>query len=473
MTGRRMGLFLLAGALAAAALRAEMVALQSGVKTTLAAGNVYTIPFAEGAYTVTTEAKQVNARIQVRLQAGQTATLTLETCVLTPSGGAALDVAGGGTLVLKLDGKNADDLLPDNTFAVMSGTVDAPAIALSSGAVLRIEGSGSLRLKGRWYSRSEPFAPIACTQDWAAGATTPTVVIAEGTLLMAGSCSNKSPYGVSPLIDVPVLNMTGGELVCEGFQKESGVTYGSSIAWAYPEALMKTSQFRMTGGRIRLPAVQASNWVAYPEALAAEVQTAASGGTVFGKRVFMLDCADTVVPAACFQVKAGAALSEAERTADAEGRVLLDASRTPELVFAAVEDEAACAVFGLLPSPTEKGLTADCDFGIAGVGDTNTLAADEAERLVALELGLRLPERMGIAARSIPIAVFCHWQGAQDSEAVTAQVFPASGSGAEAVSFTYDEARRYHTARVVTAAPLSRGVSGAARFSVQAFSRDE
>jgi len=192
------------------------------------AGTTYSITTA-GEYTVTTKKTYLDGTsLSVSLPGeGKEVVLILDSCRLRPSGTPALTVTGTGTLRLQMVTGTF------NEFDVK--TKDTAAIYLNGKSVLSVEGSGTLRVRGRSCSQDSPSATIE-------GSSSSQILVSGGTLSIAGSFTKTKVQ--SPLVQGCSFLLTGGTVECIGIQTESG-----SPPSSYTEStLFAVQAFTMTGG---------------------------------------------------------------------------------------------------------------------------------------------------------------------------------------------------------------------------------
>lgn len=172
-----------------------------------------------------------------------------------------------------------------------------------------------------------------------------------------------------------------------------------------------------------------TNLIAIPQTDAV-VAAAIGQGSVFGKTLLTVSTKSTTVPEACFKVAEGD-LTAKERKADKNGRLVIDATKSPELVYASsvsASDQEAVTLFGLTPEITEAGCTVICNFGIA---ELKVDQVDSAGFVSTLKISVDLPTEIA-STRSLYLRIL---QTAPDGTVST--IYPDSGTAA-LTTFTRD-----------------------------------
>ena len=350
-----------------------------------------------------------------------------------------LKVLGKGTLIIR-------HTLPTSSVCLRVKDSDKgrqPVIDLSemTGGEVRFERAKSENAT-TWIYLQRVWACPMTTNDFSAG-TQPTPVVignskvcvtfAEGVRVrfQASACVVKSSRWVLP------------ELISEGCQalrvEEGAVVnvypYGASAPvkeagynWTM-DPLFPTA-ITLAGGCVELEdgitsSTTLEKLIDIPSERMDEVVAATKGqGEVFGKRILALSAKSSVVPEACFKVADDQTLEETERTTDENGRLVIDAAKVPELVYASgvsESDRDAAILFGLIPTVTESGCTVNAHFGIA---DLKVDQADNTDLVSTLKVSVDLPTETA-QSRSFYLRVLQTSPGGTVST-----IYPATGTAA-------------------------------------------
>ncbi len=362
-----------------------------------------------------------------------------------------LKVLGKGTLIIR-------HTLPTSSVYLRVKDSDKgrqPVIDLSemTGGEVRFERAKSENAT-TWIYLQRVWACPMSTNDFSAG-TQPTPVVignskvcvtfAEGVRVrfQASACVVKSSRWVLP------------ELISEGCQalrvEEGAVVnvypYGASApvkeaGYNWTTNPLFPTAITLAGGCVELedgitPSTTLERLIDIPSGRMNEVVAATKGqGEVFGKRILAVSAkSSVVVPESCIKVADGSTLTEKERTTDENGRLVIAAAKSPELVYASgvsESDRDAAILFGLIPTVTESGCTVNAHFGIA---DLKVDQADNTDLVSTLKVSVDLPTETA-QSRSFYLRVLQTSPGG-----VTSTIYPAFPTTfATLTTFTRDAA---------------------------------
>ncbi|MGN0886038.1 MAG: hypothetical protein ACI4RT_03480 [Candidatus Spyradenecus sp.] len=221
----------------------------------------------------------------------------------------------------------------------------------------------------------------------------------------------------------------------------------------------------LAGGSLELDKEAGNALIEIPStSISAAIALVRGQGEAFGKKLFTVSTKSTTVPEACFSVAEGETLPEAERTPDENGRLLIDAAKSPKLVYASsvsASDQEAVTLFGLIPRETENGYVVDKRFGISDF----TLAKVNAE--TALSPILKVSVDLPTETASTRALLLCVLQTAPDGTVST--VYPTTGAPAALTTFTRDAADSPRFSATITCPALPQTL-GTTLFSIRAYS---
>lgn len=195
------------------------------------------------------------------------------------------------------------------------------------------------------------------------------------------------------------------------------------------------------------------------EKLTEAVGQANGEGVIFGKWIYTTGQAEgTEIPAAC--LKASETLSTTQRTVDAQGRLVLDATLAPSVVYTKGSQAAAAAIFGVRPQWTSDGCKVSVDFGLADMQVTKSASGNALELTLTVAVDLRdetANER----------AFFLRLMQTTDG-AVTTTIYPTDSSTAALTTFTrIPGTNRFCAALTI---PFPERVVGITTYTVRAYS---
>ena len=356
-----------------------------------------------------------------------------------------LKVLGKGTLIIRHEDTSKTAYLRINDFK--GG--EQPAIDLSgmTGGEVRFERASvgtettSLELQRIWgttssstYSLGEVATPVII------GNSKVRIVFATGVKVALWECVCVKANGTTR--ELPALISKG----FESLRIEEGAElrlkpYSASSAIVKDNTWTKNDLFpapiTLAGGSLVLTELSASYYtVAFPDDKMAAVRSVAKGqGAVLGKKVLTVSKKSGVVPVSCVKVADGQTLDETERKTDVNGRLVIDAAKSPELVYAPSETESeksAVTLFDLVPTVTANGCTVDSCFGIAEFKVNQVINSDLAS---TLKISVDLPTETA-QSRSFYLRVLQTSPGG-----VTSTIYPASSTAFAALTtFTRDAA---------------------------------
>lgn len=426
---------------------------------TLKSGNVYQMSVANEtgvikAWTLSTAESSINAALQVDLGSGNNTVILNLTGYSPQTDGLqdannkyvpALKVTGKGTLIIRHGGKNSVYLRIKD-----KANGEQPAIDLSgmTGGEVRFEraagatGDVYLWLQRVWADSTTTGASFSAgniSKPVIIGNPNVRLTFAEGIQVrfQASPCVVKSPspglYVLPELVSGGYASMRieAGAVVRVLPYKASTTVAGKNYSWTrkklFPAAVT------LAGGSLELENSNVGGIIAFsqPQTEIDEVVAAAIGqGSVFGKTLLTVSTKSSVVPVSCIKVVEGQTLDEAERRSDENGRLLIDATKSPELVYAqtSASNQDAVTLFGLTPETTEAGCTVTCNFGIAAL---KVDQVDNADFVSTLKISVDLPTETA-STRSLYLRIL---QTAPNGDVTT--IYPTSGTAA-LTTFTRD-----------------------------------
>lgn len=427
---------------------------------TLKSENVYRMSVEKGsgatkAWTLSAAGSAINVALQVDLGLGnntvilnltgyspQTDSLQGENNKYVP----ALKVTGKGTLIIRHGGTNSVYLrIKDKKDG------EQPAIDLSEmtdGEVRFERAAGATGNVYLWLQRVWADS-ITTGASFSAGNISKPVIIGNPNIRLTFAEGIQVRFQASPCVVKNAKLYVLPELVSGGYASmriEAGAVvrvlpYRASDAatdaatkenYSWTEKNLFPAAVTLAGGSLELEGSNVDGIIAIPKKEIDAVVAAAIGqGNVFGKKLFTVSTKSTTVPEACIKVAEGQTLTKTERTADKNGRLVIDATKSPELVYASsvsASDQEAVTLFGLTPEITEAGCTVTCNFGIA---ELKVDQVDSADFVSTLKISVDLPTETA-STRSLYLRIL---QTAPNS--VVSTIYPASGTAA-LTTFTRD-----------------------------------
>lgn len=341
-------------------------------------------------YTLTaTGGTATNVALQVNLGAGNN-TIVLKLSNYLPVTAELKDDSGNYVPPLKVLGKGTLIIRHEDTSKTAYLRVkdfkggEQPAIDLSgmSGGEVRFERASvgtettSLELQRTWgaqasstYSLGEVATPVII------GNSEVRIVFAAGVKVALWECVCVKANGKTRELPALISNgfeslriEEGAELRLKPYRASSAIVKDNT--WTTNDLF--PAPITLAGGSIVLKEVASSyDTVAFPDDKVEAITVAAKcQGVAFGKKVLTVSKKSGVVPVGCVKVADGQTLDETDRTTDEKGRLVIDAAKSPELVYAPSETESeksAVTLFDLVPTVTANGCTVDSSFGIADV----------------------------------------------------------------------------------------------------------
>lgn len=437
----------------------------AGTVTTIVAGtytlkseNVYQMSVAKEsgvtkAWTLSAAGESINVALLVNLGSGNNTVILNLTGYSPRTDGLqdadgnyvpALKVMGEGTLIIRHSGTNSVFLRIKDR----ANGGEQPAIDLSemTGGEVRFErAAGATGNVYLWLQRVWADS-ITTGASFSAGNSPKPVIVgnpkvrltfAEGIQVrfQASPCVVKST-GLSVLPELvsggyASMRIEAGAVVRVLPYKASATVVEANYPWTkknlFPAAVT------LAGGSLELEDSNVDGIIAFsqPQTEIDEVVAAAIGqGKVFGKTLLTVSTKSGEVLASCVKVAKGDLTAE-ERTADKNGRLVIDAAKSPELVYASsasASDQEAVTLFGLTPEITEAGCTVICNFGIA---ELKVDQVDSADFVSTLKISVDLPTETA-STRSLYLRIL---QTAPNG--VVSTIYPASGTAA-LTTFTRD-----------------------------------
>lgn len=426
---------------------------------TLKTGYVYSISLKGSTgvtkeYTLTaTGGLSMNVALRVHLGSGNNKIIlklkgySTQTAALTDDKGnyvPPLKVLGNGTLIVRHE---------DTSQTVFLRIQDCyqgelPAIDLSEmlGGEVRFERAvggeetAFLEISRVWKSSSTSAA------DLSIGTKPKPVIVANANVRLTFAGGMRARLQASPCA---VRGESGSgsyvlpELISGGYASmriEAGAVvrvrrYGASTSAVKNSWTARTlfpAAITLAGGCLELDNYSLPSYIGIPKEKMDEAVAAAQGcGEVFGKKIFTVSTKSSVVPESCIRVADGSKLTEEDRRVK-NGCLIIDATRSPELIYAQTSesDQNAVTVFGLTPEITETGCTIKCNFGIA---DLKVDQVDSTDFVSTLKVSVDLPNET-VSTRAFYLRVL---QTSPNGTETT--IYPTSGTAA-LTTFTRDAA---------------------------------
>lgn len=441
-------------------------------KHTLSAGNAYSITQA-GEYTLKTATTYADLVLHVDLgNDGKTIVLNLESFSMrlwstsvASDYIAPLTVEGNGTLVIRHGGTTSARISVKD-----KSSVDKPAIDFSgmSGGEVRFERGASLPSEAwlyivrEWggstgdYSNSNKALPVM------RGSQKARLVFAPGVKVevQATVCRVKSAnLRVLP----PILANGCKELVigADALVKINPYASSASITnsgWTL-STLFENTPIVLAGGTLQAVTSASKSFVDLSDKKLKEAVGQATGqGVIFGNWIYSTGLDEgEVIPAAC--LKASSTLSPEQRTVDAKGRLLIDASHAPSVVYAEGSQPAAATIFGVAPDWTSSGCKVSVDFGIADLLVKRKEIGDDLE--IILTVAVVLPKE-SVDERTFYLRLL----QTADS-AVSTTLYPNDGSTAARTTFIREPGTTLFCASLTI--PFPERTVGLSAYTVRAY----
>lgn len=424
-------------------------------KYTLKSENVYRMSVLKEsgvtkAWTLSTAESSINVALQVDLGLGNNTVILNLTGFSTLAAGLqnasnkyvpALKVVGKGTLIIRHGGTDSVSLCIKD-----KKNGEQPAIDLSgmTGGEVRFEraagATGWIELQRVWGNTDLALtsAGLSATPVIVGDAQV-RIVFAPGVNVRFLNCVYVKSEG--SVRELPAMISVGYEAlrIEEGaevrlYQYRATtrmVTKAKDEGWSWTAHNLFPKAVTLAGGSLVLDSTTSADFIAIPQTEIDEVVAAAIGqGKVFGKTLLTVSTKSGEVLASCVKVAKGDLTAE-ERTADKNGRLVIDATKSPELVYASsvsASDQDAVTLFGLTPEITEAGCTVMYNFGIA---ELKVDQVDSADFVSTLKISVDLPTETA-STRSLYLRIL---QTAPNGTVST--IYPASGTAA-LTTFTRD-----------------------------------
>ena len=402
-------------------------------------------------YTLTTAGNFVNAALQIRL-GDQNNTIILRLSAyrslidgLQDENGnyvPAIKVTGTGTLIIRHENTAKSVYLRIKDKA--GG--EQPTIDLSGmrGGEVRFERAvGESGTTGFWIQRAWADSMAATSAGnkpapLVIGNTKVRLTFAEGARVrfQASPCVVKSSslYVLPELISEGYASMRieGDAVVCVYSYMASQSARNAGYSWTAKSLFPAPIALANGSLEVENSAATTTNTIdIYPSQKEEVIAMVRGCGEVFGKKILMVSTKSGVVPEACFKIAEGQTLSETERMADENGRLVIEADKSPELVYApsvSASNQEAVTLFDLLPTVTENGCTVRKDFGIA---DIKVGKKSDNSFVLTFKVSVALPTEIA-STRSFYLRII---QTAPDGAVST--IYPSSGTAA-LTTFTRD-----------------------------------
>lgn len=356
----------------------------------------------------------------------------------------ALKVLGKGTLIIRHKGTANASLLQVKD--LLNG--EQPAVDLSemTGGEVRFEraagesGSMPIGLQRVWAVSEAATSSGSKPAPTVIGNTKVRLTFANNACVrfQASPCVVKSReiYVLPELISVGYAAMRIEEGAVVRVRKYYASKSAKEAGYKWTMQPLFPAAITLAGGSLELDSSKATGYIDIPQTKVDEVIAAAKcQGVAFGKKVLTVSTKSGVVPVSCVKVADGQTLDETERTTDEKGRLVIDAAKSPELVYAPSETESeksAVTLFDLVPTVTANGCTVDSCFGIAEFKVNQVINSDLAS---TLRISVDLPTETA-QSRSFYLRVLQTSPGG-----VTSTIYPAFPTTFAALTtFTRDAA---------------------------------
>ena len=402
-------------------------------------------------YTLTTPQDTIiNAALQINLGTGSNTVIlnlnayTSQTEGLEDAEGyaPALKVIGNGTLIIRH--KNTAKIVCLRIKDLYCG--ERPVIDLSgmAGGEVRFErasgesGSMPIELRRVWAIFSAATSSGNVSKPVIVGKTKVRLIFANNACVrfQASPCvvKDNALYVLPELISVGYAAMRIEEGAVVRVRRYGASKDAVAAKYSWEAKPLFPNVITLAGGSLELDKEEGNALVEIPSTSITNAIALVRGqGEAFGKKFFTVSTKSTTVPEACIKVAEGQTLTKTERTADENGRLVIDATKSPELVYAlsvSASDQEAVTLFGLTPEITEAGCTVICNFGIA---ELKVDQVDSAGFVSTLKISVDLPTETA-STRSLYLRIL---QTAPNGDVST--IYPASASGTAALTtFTRD-----------------------------------
>ncbi|MGN0856643.1 MAG: hypothetical protein ACI4QJ_04505 [Candidatus Spyradenecus sp.] len=399
-------------------------------------------------YTLTTPQDTIiNAALQINLGTGSNTVIlnlnayTSQTEGLEDAEGyaPALKVIGNGRLIIRH--KNTAKIVCLRIKDLLGG--ERPVIDLSgmAGGEVRFErasgesGSMPIELRRVWAIFSAATSSGNVSKPVIVGKTKVRLIFANNACVrfQASPCvvKDNALYVLPELISVGYAAMRIEEGAVVRVRRYGASTNAVAAKYSWEAKPLFPNVITLAGGSLELDEETGTALVEIPStSISAAIALVRGQGEAFGKKIFTVSTQYRVVPESCIKVADGSMLTEEERKPDENGRLVIAAAKSPELVYAQTSesDQNAVMVFGLTPEITETGCTIKCNFGIA---ELKVDQVDSADFVSTLTISVDLPTETA-STRSLYLRIL---QTAPNGTVST--IYPASGTAA-LTTFTRD-----------------------------------
>ena len=359
----------------------------------------------------------------------------------------ALKVLGKGTLIIRhKETSNASILQVKDLSKGEQPTVDLSGM---TGGEVRFEraagesGSMPIGLQRVWAVSDAATSSGSKPAPTVIGNTKVRLTFANNACVrfQASPCVVKSKelYVLPELISVGYAAMRIEEGAVVRVRKYYASESANKAGYTWTMQPLFPAAITLAGGSLELDSSKGSDapgYIEIPKTKVNEVIAAAKcQGVAFGMKVLTVSKKLGVVPASCVKVADGQDLDEKERTTDEKGRLVIVATKSPELVYAPSETESeksAVTLFDLVPTVTANGCAVDSCFGIAEFKVNQVINSDLAS---TLKISVDLPTETA-QSRSFYLRVLQTSPGG-----VTSTIYPAFPTTfATLTTFTRDAA---------------------------------
>ena len=439
------------------AATAEVVTLAEGTHT-LASDSIYRMSAAAAedvgvtkAWTLSASKSTINVALQVNLGSNNN-TVILNLTGYSPQTDGLQDAAGNDVPALKVVGKGTLIIRHSGTTPVYLRIKDKmygeqPAIDLSgmTGGEVRFEraagATGRIELWRVWVdSTVDPLFSVGqAATPVIVGNAKVRIIFAPDVRVRFFNCVYVKSTG--SVRELPAMISEGYEAlrIEEGAEvnlykyraSSKIVTTAQQDKWSWVTHDLFPAAITLAGGSLELDEATGPALIEIPSTSITNAIALVRGqGEAFGKKIFTVSTQSRVVPESCIKVADGSMLTEEERKPDENGRLVIAAAKSPELVYAQTSesDQNAVTVFGLTPEITETGCTIKCNFGIA---DLKVDQVDSSGFVSTLKVSVDLPDKT-VSTRAFYLRVL---QTSPNGTETT--IYPTSGTAA-LTTFTRD-----------------------------------
>lgn len=387
--------------------------LNPNTLTEIKGGNAYALNEEGATYTVTSNGTPVNARFIVK----KSAKLILDNChILRTSSTSPITFdADNITLEIQIRGKNTLCANRDNTtLSIITSSKNNSTIIFAEAPNAPTD--SELLLRG-CSTQADAVPPVQLNE-------TSSIIFRSGTVRIATSEDNTTPYYIPSLASAKTVTLCGGTVIAQICPRGDGSSpqiIGTTISKC-TNSLFDCTSFSMTSGLIttegnacfsgthtlKCTSTSYDTYFAYNATLMDNITNAAQPLITGGIRKSSTKCyihglpINTEIPAGTFSYEGS---NELNVTSDNTGTITIDnVGFYPGLTFnyADATSEAIVKVFNATPMPSEKGCTAEADFGISNI----TLNAETLYPELHLTLDLH-DDPSAVLEKTVYVRIYC------------------------------------------------------------------